>query len=410
MKPMIVRQQSAEAEKHRQRHRRRSHMMPALSLALCVCLFVFNSKASQSAEQQNDIDRCSVIELKKSQVQGLKVYAPDGKRYLINAKDERGIAQIYIGQDGSSDLSCITCEDIPHGPKRQRFKMQPVWHPSGEWIFLAVERDHYSPPPVLGGNREFVEGQLQTGLWTNMHAGSPATKQWRRLTDFVSGVPGMPDGYTGPAFTPDGKHAVWSQVVDGNIFVYWPFGRWELILADVEMRKGIPKFSNLRNITPAGMHWNEPGNFHPDGESLLFTGSDQLDAQGMDQYILNIRTGALSNLTRSPQIWDEHGVFSPDGKKILFMSAYPYRSDPNSSTILGIKTEFMLMDNDGSNLTQLTRFLARGNPEYSVKGGIAANGVWTPDGRSLNLLQLYFPNYDYWDLTFQGACGNNGSQ
>src|SRR5580765_4921296 len=170
-----------------------------------------------------------------------------------------------------------------------------------------------------------------------MYAVSPDGKTWYRLTDFKSGVKGTSDGFTGPAFTSDGKKAVWSQAADGNIFAYSPFGRWELILADFEESNGIPRFTNLRNITPQGMNWNEPGNFHPDNESLLLTGSDQKDAQGMDQYVLNIRTRRLVNLTNSPAVWDEHGVFSPDGDKVGFMSAYPYRSDPKASTVLSIK-------------------------------------------------------------------------
>src|SRR5204863_2991572 len=145
---------------------------------------------------------------------------------------------------------------------------------------------------------------------------------------------------------------------------------------------GVPTFTNLRNITPAGMSWNEPGNFHPDNESLLITGSDQKDAEGMDQYILNIRTSKLTNLNNSPTVWDEHGVFSPDGEKIIFMSAYPYRSDPNASKVLTIKTEFMVMNKDGANLIQLTHFRQPGYPEYSDLGGIAATAEWNPDGRS----------------------------
>jgi Tol biopolymer transport system component len=232
-----------------------------------------------------------------------------------------------------------------------------------------------------------------------MYAVSPDGKEWHRLTDFQSGKRGIPDGYTGPAFTPDGKKAVWSQIVDGNVLAYRPFGRWELILADYDESQGIPEFKNLRNITPKGMNWNEPGNFAPDNESLLLTGSVEKDARGMDQYVLDIRTGELKNLTNSPKVWDEHGVFSPDGEKIIFMSAYPYRADPKASNILSLKTEFMLMNKDGSGLTQLTHFKEPGYPEYTK--GNAACALWAPDGRSAQLSTLVFPKYEYWDLTLQ---------
>jgi Tol biopolymer transport system component len=352
----------------------------------------------------DDVDPCTIKELRKSGVQGLKVYAPDRRRYVINKEDAKKVAQIYVGQDGSDTLTCITCEQRSGGPQPRRFKMQPHWHPSGRWIILAAEREKYTTPAVLGWSRKYVEGQLQTGLWTNMYAVSPDGKRWVRLTDFKSGVKGTADGYTGPSFTSDGKRAVWSQIVDGNIFRYWPFGRWELVIADFEERNGVPGFQNHRNITPDGMHWNEPGNFSPDNETMLLSGSVEKDAQGMDQYILNVRTKALTNLTNSPKVWDEHGLFSPDGQKIIFMSAHPYRNDDKASKVTSIKTEFMLMNRDGTGLTQLTRFRQPGSPEYP--SGIAANPEWHPDGRSANLLALVFPKFEYWDVVFQGPCGS----
>ena len=347
---------------------------------------------------------CTVQSLTRGD--GLKAYSHDGSSFVVNKEDENGTAQMYLGRDGQPGLTCITCEERPGGPKRERFKMQPRWHPSGKWLFMAVERDKFSPPPILGWSRKFVEGQLQNGLFTNMWAMTIDGMHWYRLSDFKSGVRNMPDGFTGPAFTPDGTQAIWSQIVDGNVFRYSPFGRWELILADVQVKDGAPSYANLRNITPRGMHWNEPGDFSPDGVSFVLTGSTEKDAQGQDIYILNIKTGKLTNLTNSPTVWDEHGVFSPDGEKIVMMSAYPYRSDPNASKIFGIKTEFMLMNKDGSNLMQLTRFRERGSPEYTE--AIAATPQWSHDGRSLSLAALMFPDYEFYELTFRGPCGRTG--
>jgi Tol biopolymer transport system component len=342
--------------------------------------------------------------LEKSEIQGLRVYSPDGRRYLVNKEDEKGTTQVYVADTGSTALVCLTCVQAPSGPRPERFKMHPHWHPSGRWIFLTVERDVYTPTPLLGLSRKYVEGQLQNGLWTNMWAMSPDGRQWHRLTDFGSGGPGTPNGFIGTPFTPDGRRAVWSQIVDGNVFRYRPFGRWELILADFEEVNGAPRLVNRRNITPEGMHWNEPGNFAPDNVSLVLTGSTEPDAQGMDQYVMNIESRQLTNLTNSPTVWDEHGVFSPDGRKILFMSAYPYRDDPKASRILSIRTEFMLMNADGSALTQLTHYRERGYPEYG-DAGTAAAPSWSHDGRSATLSRLYFPDYEYWEIEFQGPCG-----
>lgn len=365
-----------------------------------VLILLFNPAI---AAKNKTPDACEIKQLVKSEIQGLKKYSPDGERFLVNKEDVDEVAQVYIGTTSTSGLECITCSQQPGGPKPQRFKMQPHWHPSGDWIILAVERDEYTTPPLLGWSDDYVEGMLQNGLWMDMYAISPDGNQWHKLLD-SPGINGKSGGYTGPAFTADGTRAVWSQIVNGNILQYWPFGKWELILADFIVEQGVPKMINRRNITPSGMHWNEPGNFAPDGKTLLLSGSVEDNASGMDQYKLDVDKGKLVNLTRTPGIWDEHGAFSPDGRKIIFMSAWPYRDDPGSSNILMIKTEFMLMNSDGSGLVQLTRFREPGSPQES---GIAANMVWNSDGRSANLLSYYFPNLEYWDLEFEGPCGNN---
>jgi Tol biopolymer transport system component len=369
-----------------------------VKLVLIVSLSISAVFSTYAAEKKTDTAE-PVFTLKKSELPGLFVESPDGKSYLVNKDDEHGVWQVYVGKTGSTALTCITNTQQPNGPKPDRMKMQAHWHPNGRWIFVAVERDEYTTPPILGQNKDYVKGQLQCGLWTNMYAVSPDGKRWHKLTDFKSGKPGVPDGFTGPAITNDGTKAVWSQIVDGNVLAYWPFGKWELILADYDESNGIPRFVNMRNITPKGMHWNEPGNFHPDNASLLLTGSTEKDAEGMDQYILNIRTGQLTNLTESPTVWDEHGVFSPDGEKIIFMSAAPYRADPNASKVLSIKTEFMLMNKDGSGLVQLTHFKEPGHPESGT--GIAACPFWSRDGKTVLLTTLIFPNYEYWELQFQ---------
>lgn len=348
---------------------------------------------------------CEIKSLQKKSVQGMEAYSPDGKKYVLNKEDSNGVGQIYLGTVGKSDLKCITCTQLAGGPAPSRYKTQATWHPSGKWIIFSVERDEYTKPPIIGESREFIEGMIRSGLFVNTWAMDAKGEKWFQLTDFKDPKWGetSPNGITGPIFSKSGKRAVWSQIVDGNILAYSPFGRWELILSDFDDKDGVPKLVNRKNITPTGMHWNEPGNFGPDENIFIFTGSDLKDQQGMDQYLFDIRSSKLTNLTNSPTVWDEHGRLSPDGKKVIFMTAYPYRSDPNSSKVLSIKTDFMMMDSDGKNLKQITHFRTAGYPESSE--GIAANGEWNSDGSGAQLRQLVFPNYVDWAVEFDGPCG-----
>jgi Tol biopolymer transport system component len=334
---------------------------------------------------------------------GLAMWSPTGEQYVLNKKDAAGTYQLYVGAKGSNSPTCITCSERPNSPAVKRHKQQPHWHPSGKWILLAAERDEYKKPLIY--TKSMIEGWILSGLFVNIYATRPDGSEWHRLSDFGGSQRG--DGFTGIPFTPDGKQGVWAQIVDGNVFKNL-FGRWELILADFrEDRNGVPSFANLRNITPAGANWVEPGNFAPDGKSLVITADIGMkDPQGQDQYVLDITTGSVRNLTNTPGVWDEHGVFSPDGEKIFFMSSYPFRNDRLSHNFLFLKTEFMLMNKDGSGLQQLTHYNSPGYPDYDKRGGVAANGEWYPDGRSISALHLFFPEVEASIITFKGPCGN----
>lgn len=238
---------------------------------------------------------------------GIVLSSPNGQKYLLDKQDASGIYQLYVGNTGS-DAVCISCTQRPGGPPPDLHKMQAHWNPSGEWIILAVEMENLQPP--LGATPDLILGWLQSGIWVNMFITKPDGSQWYQLTNWVQQTP--PYGFTGVAFTPDGTKGVWAQMVSGNIFQYL-FGQWQLMLGDFQVdSQGVPGFTNIRDITPAGANWIEPGDISPDGKSLLITSDIGMsDPQGMDQFILDITTGEVRNLTNSPKIWDEHGVFSP---------------------------------------------------------------------------------------------------
>lgn len=76
------------------------------------------------------------------------------------------------------------------------------------------------------------------------------------------------------------------------------------------------------------------------------------------------------------------------------MSSYPYRNDPGASRTFGLKTEFMLINADGTGLRQLTHFNVPGYPESFPhgKGAVAACGMWSPDRSRILAYSLRFPD------------------
>jgi hypothetical protein len=166
-------------------------------------------------------------------------------------------------------------------------------------------------------------------------------------------------------------------------------------------------FRNKIDITPANARWIEGGNMHPDGRHLLVSTDIGLsDAQGQDQWSLDLVSGELEQLTNTPTVWDEHGLYSPDGRKIVLMSSYPYRSDPASYQTFSLRTEFMLMDADGTGLQQLTHFNVAGFPESQSGNTVAAVATFTEDGTALSATVMA-PEFGKtnWRIQFKGACG-----
>lgn len=325
-------------------------------------------------------------------------WSPDSSRYLVNKQDTAGVFQIYVGNKGDTALSCISL-NYPWSllrPWSQRNKLQVQWHHSGDYIICGVEKEFY--PELLYVPYSLRLGWLQSGIWMDIWAVKPDGSDWFNLATTKR-------GFTGPAFTADGSKGAWAEALDSSNLLVDVFGNWRLQLSEFQVNNSIPAFASTQDIQPAGARWIEPGNFGPDDASLLISSDIGMsNAEGQDQYILNVNTGAVTNLTNSPMVWDEHGVFSPDGNKVLFMSSYPYQSDTNSYHTLTIKTEFMLMNTDGTDLQQLTHFRTPGYFESSP--GIAATGYWSPDGTTIFAQSLVFPDYDNWIISFEGNCGN----
>ena len=278
------------------------------------------------------------------------------------------------------------------------------WHPSGQWLVVGIEENSHDLSWAPGS---WQRGLLQSGIWLNIWVTTPKGDRWHQITDYKKNPA---DGFVGVAFSPDGRKAVWAEIVDGNVFAN-AFGIWKLYIADFGLAPdGHPVFANKRDITPAGAKWVEPGNFAPDGRHMLISSDIGLkNAQGQDQWMLDVDSGELRNLTNSPAVWDEHGLFSPGGRKITFMSSYPYRNDPNASKATSLQTEIMEMDADGSHLQQITHFNVPGYPESQGGPTVAAFGQFTGDGSEMFAAVMSRDDKfrkTNWIIDFDGRCGN----
>lgn len=383
----------------------------AAAHAVAIWLALAVAPSVQAADAVDVVDpACRVASVVQAATSYENVAAsPTSDQLVVTRLDAAGVYQLYAGTVGGGEpTQCLTCTAQPGLPRVERNKPMIGWHPSGEWLVVGVEEDRHD---LSWAPTSWQRGLLQSGIWLNLWITDAAGRRWVQVTDFKKGKNGPSDGFVGVAFTPDGKRGVWAEIVDGNIFANH-FGVWRLFIADfVVGADGVPGFARKRDITPAGARWIEPGNFHPDGKRLLISADIGIgEAEGQDQFILDVDSGELQNLTRSPDVWDEHGLFSQDGSKITFMSSYPYRAIKDSHKVGSLKTEFMLMNADGSGLQQLTHFNAPGYPEATGKNTVAAVAQFIGDGsRSLGTVMSTDGSFGKtnWTITFAGRCGQS---
>lgn len=326
----------------------------------------------------------------------------------VTQPDSKGIYQLYTGSPDGKNLKCISCVASAGRPRVDRNKPMISWHPSGQWLIVGIEQDKHGSAWMP---KSWQRGLLQSGIWLNIWVTTPSGDRWYQLTDYKKSKKEPSDGYVGVSFTPDGRRGVWAEIVDGNIFANH-FGKWKLFIADfVVSGDGVPSLANRKEITPSGARWVEPGNFAPNGRQLLLSADIGMpDAQGQDQFVLDVETGEVKNLTSTPNVWDEHGLYSPDGRKVSFMSSYPYRGKSGSNKTASLQTEIMLMDSNGERLQQITHFNEPGYPESQKKKTVAAFGVFAEDGTRM-FMAVMSTDFSFgkmnWTVTFEGPCGRS---
>ena len=307
-------------------------------------------------------------------------WSPQGDTIVFDRKNADGYYDVYL-----SDLQSNVVDSLTEGKGGvgQRNNGNAVFHPSGAYIvFISEEDKHF-------GERMTSLGDPGLGLFSNLWAADPSGSRFWKLTNMpikqtlADRIPAM--ATVNPHFSPDGSVLVWTErYADGGNHRW---GRWRIKAADFLVTDGTPGLANERIVfTPTTGNYVTAMGFIGPGSLLLAGNLDGQHEYGMDQYLLNIDSGALTNLQNSPQAWEEGATVSP-GHRIVHMSniTSSFKLDfdnPNWPRQLR-EGEYWLMDADGNNKERLTYFNDSSAPEYLGKRVIAAAMDISPDGKSL---------------------------
>ena len=280
---------------------------------------------------------------------------------------EDGFYDLWTMNSDASNKTCLTCDkdgvlSLHNG--------QPAWHPDGEWIVFQAQ------DPGLGSVRGNL-GQGGAGVNNNLWLTDRAGTEFYQLTQIEKS-----EAILHPHFSPDGSRLFWAAREKKLIG-----GEWVLKIADFSFDDdGIPRLTNETVFRPDGKRntFYESHEFTLDGTSVIFSSDAGREGRiyDLDIWSMDIASQELKRLTDSESVWDEHAILSPSGRKIVWVSSEGYDWKPRN--VKSLRTDFWIMDSDGSNKQQLTHFNEPGFPE-SVSGAsvIAADSSWNRDGTRL---------------------------
>ncbi|OGV66877.1 MAG: hypothetical protein A3K18_30540 [Lentisphaerae bacterium RIFOXYA12_64_32] len=256
------------------------------------------------------------------------------------------------------------------------------WHPEGKYfVFVAQNR----------GSNSYTASLPGTGLNCNLWVGTRGGEDPWMITDVASTNPPR-RGVVSPQFSPDGKKLFWA----GNLGVDSSgatLNQRAMFLGDFRIdNDGKPVLENIQTLQPGEMRdCYDSSGFTPDGNKLVFSGNLGKDQSvfGMDIYTMDLRTEKIEPLTNSPNVWDQYPAYSPDGKKIVFMSSHGlnlrFYAGGLAKWMNYLVSELWIMNSDGTEPKQLTRFNTFGTPEHLRRRCFVGDSAWSPDGKQVTI-------------------------
>jgi len=256
----------------------------------------------------------------------------------------------------------------------------PAWHPSGN--YLVVQASDMAAPPLASREPDRFKRVTSPGvgfdndLWLLSPNGTLASQ----LTHLA-----LRQGALHPHFAHKHNWLLWSELESVGP------QKWVMKLAKFAVDDKGPELSDVKTLDPLNNAFYETHCFSPDDKSILFsTTKTPGDFRHMNIVRMDLATGHTETLT-DPALeqWNEHAQYSPDGSKIIWISSMGIERDLSDAKRGKVKTDYWMMNADGSNKHRLTFFNQPGAPEYRQSENIASDLSWSPDGKAIvALLQL----------------------
>ena len=286
-------------------------------------------------------------------------------RIAIDRKGVDDFYDIYIMNEDTSNIVCLTCDTIAP----QNHSGNPSWHPSGKYILFQAEAEQTYLQ---------VQHDIATpgrGRYNNVWVMDTSGTVFNNLTQIPYQI--SPHyGVLHPHFSHDGNMICWAEMISNN----GTQGEWRVKIARFHENSGNPYIDSIQVYNPlGGIHFYETHGFSSNGNTLLFSATlNNQTFHSLEIYTFDTTTSALTNLSNLPDVWDEHAHYNKTGDKIIWMSSYGYSID--TTDFSSLKTEWWIMDSNGTNKQQISHFNNPFYPEYIPNNAAAGDIAFSPDG------------------------------
>ena len=361
------------------------YMAGLLAMVLWVTPATAQQKQAENAKGAVEDARISFIQMTNLRPLGEAfdsvdyiMWSKDGKSLLVDRRytDKRTDAlEINVDTQAIKNLSA----GRPGGGFRYN-NGAPAWNPVGNgYVFVGQSES----------SKDFARSIPSNGQQCNLWYYNSETGKYSSLTSYQLSFT-SPRGVAMPRFSPDGKKVYWCGADGGKSNLFW--GQRALFIGDF-ISGSNPKIRNIKKLQPSDNHsFYESYGFTPDGGKILFVAPFEKETPwyAADVCLMNPDGTELQNLTNTTQAWDRYPSLSPKGKKIIWSSSngfeIAYLGIGGMRWQLELKSELWIMNSNGQDKRQLTRFNRRGSEHsYLVNGRRAYVGMtaWSPDGNRI---------------------------
>lgn len=314
-------------------------------------------------------------------VEAVRPFVPQAGRVSWSRQGD-WIAYDQVGSDGLYDIrlkeieghggeTCLTCE---HWEFRKVNALDPVWHPSGEYLFFRAQsharRLNLDPARLAGAPRG-----LHSEIWMIDRRG----KDFLQLTHATAQGGTVMD----PHVSYEGNRLVWTERLESAT---GRWGEWGLRVAELKNRRGVVRLGKVRTYRPAvAPDLTVAHGFTPSDRGLLISAmSSAGDGEGSrDIFRLDLESEAVENLTSSRDAREASVAVAPRNSDwMVWVSSRGI--ERRGRTRLPYLGDLWLYDAATGSQERLTYF-NHPDSDHALGEALIDDLAWSPEGDRLLL-------------------------